>query len=108
MLSQQFHFAFVQVCLSVILTATGVIIAALGDFSFDIFGYSLALTSVFFQVISFLFHSICSFYMFFSFIRLELSMLFLWFHPYKIQKTYLCLWSYSVLILVADHVPSVS
>ncbi|XP_057521427.1 UDP-galactose/UDP-glucose transporter 7 isoform X2 [Amaranthus tricolor] len=38
-----------QVSLSVILTATGVIIAALGDFSFDIFGYSLALTSVFFQ-----------------------------------------------------------
>lgn len=36
--------------LSVILTAAGVIIAALGDFSFDLFGYSLALTSVFFQV----------------------------------------------------------
>ncbi|KAF5461553.1 hypothetical protein F2P56_017639 [Juglans regia] len=38
-----------QVTLSVILTATGVIIAALGDFSFDLFGYSMALTSVFFQ-----------------------------------------------------------
>ena len=36
--------------LSVILTAAGVIIAALGDFSFDLFGYSMALTSVFFQV----------------------------------------------------------
>ncbi|KDP33466.1 hypothetical protein JCGZ_07037 [Jatropha curcas] len=38
-----------QVALSVVLTAAGVIIAALGDFSFDLFGYSLALTSVFFQ-----------------------------------------------------------
>ncbi|OAY69389.1 putative UDP-sugar transporter DDB_G0278631 [Ananas comosus] len=38
-----------QVSLSVILTATGVVIAALGDFSFDFFGYSMALTSVFFQ-----------------------------------------------------------
>lgn len=38
-----------QVALSVILTAAGVIIAALGDFSFDLFGYSMALTSVFFQ-----------------------------------------------------------
>lgn len=38
-----------QVSLSVMLTAAGVIIAALGDFSFDIFGYSMALTSVFFQ-----------------------------------------------------------
>lgn len=38
-----------QVSLSVILTAAGVIIAALGDFSFDFFGYCLALTSVFFQ-----------------------------------------------------------
>ncbi|KAM5565418.1 UDP-galactose/UDP-glucose transporter 7 [Rosa sericea] len=38
-----------QVILSVILTAGGVVIAALGDFSFDLFGYSLALTSVFFQ-----------------------------------------------------------
>jgi len=38
------------VSLSVILTAAGVIIAALGDFSFDLFGYSMALTSVFFQV----------------------------------------------------------
>lgn len=42
-----FHF---QVILSVILTAGGVVIAALGDFSFDLFGYSLALISVFFQV----------------------------------------------------------
>lgn len=42
---------FVQVSLSVILTAVGVLIAALGDFSFDLFGYSLALISVFFQVI---------------------------------------------------------
>lgn len=41
-----------QVSLSVILTAAGVIIAALGDFSFDLFGYSMALTSVLFQVIS--------------------------------------------------------
>lgn len=38
-----------QVTLSVTLIAAGVIIAALGDFSFDLFGYSLALTSVFFQ-----------------------------------------------------------
>lgn len=38
-----------QVALSVILTAAGVIIAALGDFSFDFFGYSMALVSVFFQ-----------------------------------------------------------
>ncbi|KAI5673078.1 hypothetical protein M9H77_13442 [Catharanthus roseus] len=38
-----------QVALSVIMTAAGVIIAALGDFSFDLFGYSMALTSVFFQ-----------------------------------------------------------
>lgn len=38
-----------QVSLSVILTAVGVLIAALGDFSFDLFGYSMALTSVFFQ-----------------------------------------------------------
>ncbi|XP_027085317.1 UDP-galactose/UDP-glucose transporter 7 isoform X3 [Coffea eugenioides] len=38
-----------QVTLSVMLTAAGVIIAALGDFSFDPFGYSMALTSVFFQ-----------------------------------------------------------
>ncbi|KAL6212622.1 hypothetical protein ACLB2K_017840 [Fragaria x ananassa] len=38
-----------QVILSVVLTAGGVVIAALGDFSFDLFGYSLALTSVFFQ-----------------------------------------------------------
>lgn len=45
----QFPFMF-QVCLSVILTAVGVLIAALRDFSFDLFGYSMALTSVFFQV----------------------------------------------------------
>ncbi|XP_021755583.1 UDP-galactose/UDP-glucose transporter 7-like [Chenopodium quinoa] len=38
-----------QASLSVILTAVGVLIAALGDFSFDLFGYSMALTSVFFQ-----------------------------------------------------------
>lgn len=38
-----------QVSLSVIFTAVGVIIAAVGDFSFDLFGYSMALTSVFFQ-----------------------------------------------------------
>ncbi|GAB4833085.1 UDP-galactose/UDP-glucose transporter 7 [Ancistrocladus abbreviatus] len=38
-----------QVTLSVSLIAAGVLIAALGDFSFDLFGYSLALTSVFFQ-----------------------------------------------------------
>lgn len=38
-----------QVSLSVIFTAVGVIIAALGDFSFDLFGYSMALISVFFQ-----------------------------------------------------------
>lgn len=36
--------------LSVLLTAAGVLVAALGDFSFDLFGYSMALTSVFFQV----------------------------------------------------------
>ncbi|XP_021276365.1 UDP-galactose/UDP-glucose transporter 7 [Herrania umbratica] len=38
-----------QVTLSVLLTAAGVIVAAMGDFSFDLFGYSMALTSVFFQ-----------------------------------------------------------
>lgn len=38
-----------QVSLSVIFTAVGVIIAAVGDFSFDLFGYTMALTSVFFQ-----------------------------------------------------------
>ncbi|XP_058113866.1 UDP-galactose/UDP-glucose transporter 7 [Magnolia sinica] len=38
-----------QVSLSVMFTAVGVLIAALGDFSFDLFGYSMALTSVFFQ-----------------------------------------------------------
>ncbi|KAI0511244.1 hypothetical protein KFK09_011869 [Dendrobium nobile] len=38
-----------QVSLSVLATALGVIIAALGDFSFDLFGYTMALTSVFFQ-----------------------------------------------------------
>ncbi|CAN6583482.1 unnamed protein product [Malus baccata var. baccata] len=44
----QFSFMF-QVCLSVLLTAVGVLIAALGDFSFDLFGYSMARPSVFFQ-----------------------------------------------------------
>jgi len=39
-----------QVTLSVLLIAAGVIIAALGDFSFDLWGYGMALTSVFFQV----------------------------------------------------------
>jgi solute carrier family 35 protein len=34
----------------VLLIAAGVIIAALGDFSFDLWGYGMALTSVFFQV----------------------------------------------------------
>ncbi|KAG5244489.1 UDP-sugar transporter [Salix suchowensis] len=39
-----------QVChFSVLLIAAGVIIAALGDFSFDLLGYGMALTSVFFQ-----------------------------------------------------------
>ncbi|KAG9143595.1 hypothetical protein Leryth_020794 [Lithospermum erythrorhizon] len=38
-----------QVTLSVMLIAAGVLIAALGDFSFDLFGYSMAFTSVFFQ-----------------------------------------------------------
>ncbi|CAI0376521.1 unnamed protein product [Linum tenue] len=38
-----------QVTLSVLLTAGGVVIAALGDFSFDVFGYGLAFVSVFFQ-----------------------------------------------------------
>lgn len=38
-----------QVSLSVLLTGLGVIIAALGDFSFDLMGYTLALTSVAFQ-----------------------------------------------------------
>ena len=42
-------FKFVQVVLSVLLTAAGCVIAALGDFSFDLFGYGLALTSVFFR-----------------------------------------------------------
>ncbi|KAM0887614.1 hypothetical protein ACQ4PT_028879 [Festuca glaucescens] len=39
-----------QVSLSVVCTALGVLVAALGDFSFDLYGYSMALTSVFFQV----------------------------------------------------------
>uniref|UniRef100_A0A0D9WMS3 Sugar phosphate transporter domain-containing protein n=1 Tax=Leersia perrieri TaxID=77586 RepID=A0A0D9WMS3_9ORYZ len=43
-----------QVSLSVICTATGVLIAALGDFSFDLYGYSMALISVFFQVTMYL------------------------------------------------------
>ncbi|XP_022132153.1 UDP-galactose/UDP-glucose transporter 7 [Momordica charantia] len=38
-----------QVILSVLLTAAGVLVAALGDFSFDLVGYSMAFTSVFFQ-----------------------------------------------------------
>ncbi|MED6217782.1 UDP-galactose/UDP-glucose transporter 7, variant 2 [Stylosanthes scabra] len=38
-----------QVTLSVVMTAAGVLIAALGDFSFDLFGYSMAFISVFFQ-----------------------------------------------------------
>ncbi|KAL4303899.1 hypothetical protein GQ457_10G003180 [Hibiscus cannabinus] len=38
-----------QVTLSVILIAGGVIVAAIGDFSFDLPGYTMALTSVFFQ-----------------------------------------------------------
>ncbi|KAA3458092.1 UAA domain-containing protein [Gossypium australe] len=38
-----------QVTLSVVLTAVGVIVAAIGDFSFDLPGYTMALTSVFFQ-----------------------------------------------------------
>ncbi|XP_052209393.1 UDP-galactose/UDP-glucose transporter 7 [Diospyros lotus] len=38
-----------QVTLSVLLTAAGVLIAALGDFAFDLVGYGMALTSVFFQ-----------------------------------------------------------
>ncbi|KAL4320057.1 hypothetical protein GQ457_18G003330 [Hibiscus cannabinus] len=38
-----------QVILSVILTAVGVIVAAIGDFSFDLPGYTMALISVFFQ-----------------------------------------------------------
>ncbi|XP_017420574.1 UDP-galactose/UDP-glucose transporter 7 isoform X2 [Vigna angularis] len=44
-----------QVALSVILIAAGVLIAALGDFSFDLFGYSMAFVSVFFQSYSFSF-----------------------------------------------------
>ncbi|EFJ15785.1 hypothetical protein SELMODRAFT_179881 [Selaginella moellendorffii] len=38
-----------QVALSVMTTGFGVLIAALGDFSFDLVGYALALTSVSFQ-----------------------------------------------------------
>ncbi|KAJ4707717.1 putative UDP-sugar transporter [Melia azedarach] len=38
-----------MVALSVLLTAAGCVIAALGDFSFDLSGYSMALVSVFFQ-----------------------------------------------------------
>ncbi|KAF7099943.1 hypothetical protein CFC21_101523 [Triticum aestivum] len=38
-----------QVSLSVVCTALGVLVAALGDFSFDLYGYSMALISVFFQ-----------------------------------------------------------
>lgn len=39
----------IQVTLAVVLTAIGCVIAGIGDFSFDLFGYSMALTSVFFQ-----------------------------------------------------------
>ncbi|KAJ7563382.1 hypothetical protein O6H91_03G108000 [Diphasiastrum complanatum] len=39
----------VQVSLSVLTTGVGVIIAAIGDFSFDLLGYSMALISVFCQ-----------------------------------------------------------
>ncbi|KAG5142859.1 hypothetical protein JHK82_018554 [Glycine max] len=39
------------VALSVILIAAGVLIATLGDFSFDLFGYSMAFVSIFFLVI---------------------------------------------------------
>lgn len=38
-----------QVTLSVLLIAAGCLIAAIGDFSFDLYGYSMAFTSVFFQ-----------------------------------------------------------
>lgn len=38
-----------QVTLSVVVTVIGCIIAALGDFSFDLYGYGMALTSVVFQ-----------------------------------------------------------
>lgn len=38
-----------QVSVSVLVIALGVIVAALGDFSFDLVGYIMALTSVFFQ-----------------------------------------------------------
>ncbi|KAJ3699084.1 hypothetical protein LUZ61_002789 [Rhynchospora tenuis] len=38
-----------QVALAVLCTAAGVLVAALGDFSFDLIGYSMALISVFFQ-----------------------------------------------------------
>ncbi|KAI4998558.1 hypothetical protein ZWY2020_053900 [Hordeum vulgare] len=41
--------AFALVSLSVVCTALGVLVAALGDFSFDLYGYSMALISVFFQ-----------------------------------------------------------
>ncbi|KAK8474674.1 hypothetical protein V6N13_081319 [Hibiscus sabdariffa] len=53
--TQVYHFLltldplFPVVILSVILTAVGVIVAAIGDFSFDLPGYTMALTSVFFQ-----------------------------------------------------------
>ncbi|KAJ7517073.1 hypothetical protein O6H91_21G010000 [Diphasiastrum complanatum] len=40
-----------QVTLAVITTGVGVIVAALGDFSFDLLGYTMALTSVLFQTI---------------------------------------------------------
>lgn len=44
-----------QVSVSVLVTALGVIVAALGDFSFDLVGYIMALTSVFFQAHTFTF-----------------------------------------------------
>lgn len=51
------HFPYYfQVTLSVLLTAAGVLIAALGDFSFDLVGYSMAFISVFFQVCFLLLH----------------------------------------------------
>ncbi|KAG7020331.1 UDP-galactose/UDP-glucose transporter 7 [Cucurbita argyrosperma subsp. argyrosperma] len=47
--TQVFLNAYCLVILSVLLTAAGVLVAALGDFSFDLIGYSMAFTSVFFQ-----------------------------------------------------------
>lgn len=60
-----------QVTLSVLIIAAGVLIAALGDFSFDPFGYSLAFISVFFQVLPCFYHLVLFVAFIFSLIEIK-------------------------------------